>query len=216
MIAFVARLRELSRTAAMTSGAMEAPRIAGGVALSADIVHAIAHDGPLASGTAFAGVVVIVVALLRRRRAALYVVGCLAVGVLWLAGGSRLLGIRVNFANFIAFPITFGIGVDYAVNVISRWEQDGSNDILAAVRSPGAAVALCSLTTIVGYSSLLMAQNRALFLFGLLAVLGEIASLAVALVSFPAFTLLARRFDALTAIARRSRRAATAVNQAEA
>ena len=30
------------------------------------------------------------------------------------------LGIKINFANFIAFPITFGIGVDYAVNVMSR------------------------------------------------------------------------------------------------
>jgi predicted RND superfamily exporter protein len=139
-------------------------------------------------------VVGIVVALLRKRWATLYVVGCLVVGVLWLAGASRLLGIRVNFANFIAFPITFGIGVDYAVNVIGRWEHDGSKDILAAVRSTGAAVALCSLTTIIGYSSLLMAQNRALFLFGLLAVLGEITSLAVALVSFPALVLLARRY----------------------
>jgi predicted RND superfamily exporter protein len=62
------------------------------------------------------------------------------------------------------------------------------------VRSTGAAVALCSLTTIIGYSSLLMAQNRALFLFGLLAVLGEITSLAVALVSFPALVLLSRRY----------------------
>jgi predicted RND superfamily exporter protein len=195
MIAFVAGLRELARDAASDAGAGAAPRVAGGVALSADIVQAIAHDGPLASMAALAGVVAIVVALLRWRRATLYVVGCLVVGVLWLAGASRLLGVRINFANFIAFPITFGIGVDYAVNVISRWEHDGAEDILAAVRSTGAAVALCSLTTIIGYSSLLMAQNRALFLFGLLAVLGEITSLAVALVSFPALVLLARRRD---------------------
>jgi predicted RND superfamily exporter protein len=196
MIAFVAGLRELARN---TSDG-PAPRIAGGVALSADIVQAIARDGPLASAVAFAGVVGIVVALLRKRRTALYVVGCLVVGVLWLAGASRLLGIRVNFANFIAFPITFGIGVDYAVNVIGRWEHDGTKDILAAVRSTGAAVALCSLTTIIGYSSLLMAQNRALFLFGLLAVLGEITALAAALVSFPALVLLARRVPRSSAI----------------
>jgi predicted RND superfamily exporter protein len=144
-----------------------------------------------------------------------FVVGSLVLGVLWLAGASRLLGIHVNFANFIAFPITFGIGVDYSVNVVSRWERDGSKDILGAVRSTGAAVALCSLTTIIGYSSLLMAQNRALFLFGLLAVLGEITSLAVALVSFPALVLLAKRFDVLTGITRGSRPASTVVNRVE-
>jgi predicted RND superfamily exporter protein len=120
-------------------------------------------------------------------------VGALCLGVLLLTGASRLLGIHVNFANFIAFPITFGIGVDYAVNVVSRYEQEGSVDILAAVRSTGAAVALCSLTTIIGYSSLLMAENRALFLFGLLAVLGEVACLSVALLGLPSLLVLTTR-----------------------
>jgi predicted RND superfamily exporter protein len=213
IIAFVAALRELARDAVVPGDA--SPRVAGGVALTSDIIQAITRDGPLASAAAFTGVVLVVFALLRWRRATLYVVGSLAVGVLWLAGLSRLMGIHINFANFIAFPITFGIGVDYAVNVISRWEHDGSKNILAAVRSTGAAVALCSLTTIIGYSSLLMAQNRALFLFGLLAVLGEITSLTVALISFPALQLLVRRFDGLTGIARGSRRASTAVNERE-
>ena len=56
-----------------------------------------------------------------------------------------------------------------------------------AVRSTGGAVTLCSMTTIIGYSSLLLAENRALFLFGLLAVLGEIACLTTAVVVMPAF-----------------------------
>jgi predicted RND superfamily exporter protein len=88
-----------------------------------------------------------------------------------------------------------GIGVDYPVNVVSRDEQDGAGDILKAVRSTGSAVALCSLTTIIGYSSLLMAENQALFNFGVLAVLGELSCLTVALVSMPALVLLARRGD---------------------
>jgi predicted exporter len=213
MVAFVAELRKLAADAVGPEAA--APRVTGGVALTADIVQAIAHDGPLASAAAFAGVVLTVIALLRWRPATLYVVGALVVGVLWLAGASRLLGIHVNFANFIAFPITFGIGVDYAVNVVSRWEDDGSKDILAAIRSTGAAVGLCSLTTIIGYSSLLMAQNRALFLFGLLAVLGEITSLTVALVSLPSLLLLGRRLGASTGIARRLRRASTATDRVE-
>jgi predicted RND superfamily exporter protein len=191
MRSFVAAMRALGREA--VGAGNRAPRFAGSVPLSSDIVEAIRHDGPLASGAALTAVVAVVVALLRRRRATVYVVASLCVGVLWLAGGSRLLGIHVNFANFIAFPITFGIGVDYAVNVVSRYEQDGSVDPLAAIRSTGAAVALCSLTTIIGYSSLLMAENRALYLFGLLAVLGEAACLSVALVSLPAFLILWQR-----------------------
>jgi len=96
------------------------------------------------------------------------------------------LHVQVNFANFIAYPITFGIGVDYSVNMASRWDLDGRGSMADVVRSTGGAVTLCSLTTIIGYSSLLLAQNRALFLFGLLAVLGEVACLATAVVVLPA------------------------------
>jgi len=187
MDAFVETMR---RIAADSVKGAKPPRLAGSIPLSSDIVQAVRRDGPSASMAALLGVILTVLALLRGRRASALVIGALVVGVLWLAGASHLAGIRINFANFIAFPITFGIGVDYAVNVVSRYERDGSRDILAAVRSTGAAVALCSLTTIIGYSSLLMAQNQALFLFGLLAVLGEIACLTVALVSLPALVLV--------------------------
>ncbi|MGH7437494.1 MAG: hypothetical protein ACRENE_17595, partial [Polyangiaceae bacterium] len=54
------------------------------------------------------------------------------------------------------------------------------------VRTTGGAVVLCSATTIIGYSSLLFAENRALFLFGLMAVLGEVACLTTAVVVLPA------------------------------
>ncbi len=193
MATFVEALREVAREATRGAPAgVRPPRLAGSIPLSSDIVQAIRRDGPIASAAALAGVVLTVLLLLGATRRSAYVIGALLVGVAWLAGTSHLLGIRINFANFIAFPITFGIGVDYAVNVMSRYERDGGTDILGAVRSTGAAVALCSLTTIIGYSSLLMAQNRALYLFGLLAVLGEIACLSVALVSLPALVLATR------------------------
>jgi hypothetical protein len=91
-------------------------------------------------------------------------------------------GIKINLVNFIAFPITFGIGVDYAVNVMARYLRDGGRSVAAAVRGTGGAVALCSFTTIVGYSSLLVAKNVGLFLFGVLAVLGEVTCLVTAII----------------------------------
>ncbi len=52
---------------------------------------------------------------------------------------------------------------------------------------------MCSLTTIIGYSSLLLAENRALFLFGLVAVMGEIACLSSAIVALPSILVLLER-----------------------
>jgi hypothetical protein len=173
------------RDAAASAGPKPA-RVAGSLPLSADILGSIRHDGTLASGAAFFGVVLVVLILFRWHATTAYVIGALLVGVLWLAAATMALHVKINFANFIAFPITFGIGVDYSVNVISRYISDGERDVAAAVRSTGSAVALCSLTTIIGYSSLLLAENRALFLFGVVAVLGEIACLSAALTLLPA------------------------------
>jgi predicted RND superfamily exporter protein len=168
-------------------------RVAGAIPLSSDILSSIGRDAPIASGVSFIGVVAVVVVVLRAHRASIYVIGSLLLGILWLAGATMALHIKINFSNFIAFPITLGIGVDYAVNVMTRYVQDGERDVRGAMRSTGGAVALCSLTTIIGYSSLLLAKNRALFLFGSLAVLGEIACLTAAVIALPAYLVATRR-----------------------
>jgi predicted RND superfamily exporter protein len=173
-------------------GSAAGVRVAGSIPLSDDILVSIGRDAPLASLASFLGVIGIVVVVLRGRKASIYVIGSLFVGVLWLAGATMLLHVKINFCNFVAYPITFGIGVDYAVNVITRYVQDGERDVTGAVRSTGAAVGLCSLTTIIGYSSLLLAKNRALYLFGLTAVLGEIACLSAAVLALPALLVAVR------------------------
>ncbi len=192
---FVGALRAIA--AEVTPG-RPPPRLAGAIALSSDITEAVRHDAPIATAASFGGVVLVVFLLLGPRRTMLYVTATLLAGVLWLLGGSLALGARINFMNFIAFPIAFGIGVDYSVNLVTRWEQEPSHDILVAVRTTGSAVGLCSVTTILGYASLLLAANRALFSFGLLAVIAEITSDVVALVGLPAFLVTMSR--------RRSRR----------
>jgi len=188
MAAFTGSLRKLADVGDGKPG-----RIAGSIPLSSDISESIAHDAPIASLASFLGVVGVVVAVLRGQRAVIFVLSSLMAGVLWLGAATMLLGVRVNFANFIAFPITFGIGVDYAVNVMARYTQDGEDDVSGAILSTGGAVGLCSLTTIIGYSSLLLAKNRALFYFGLVAVLGEVFCLASAVVVLPAVLVWLKR-----------------------
>ena len=161
-------------------------RPAGSIPLSADIIASISRDGPLSTLAALAGVVLLVTAIFRFNRSTVLIIGSLLIGVLWLLALTLLLGVKVNFCNFIAFPITFGIGVDYAVNVMARYRQTGSHDVIDAIRSTGGAVAVCSLTTIIGYGSLLLAKNQALFLFGVVAVLGEVTCLIAAVVVLPA------------------------------
>jgi uncharacterized protein len=187
-------VHELRSACVLELGPKDRPgRVAGSIPLSDDILASIARDAPLASLVSLASVVAIVIVVLRASAASGFVLGSLAVGLLWLCAASMVLHIKINFCNFVAYPITVGIGVDYAVNVIARYVQDGAEDVDRAIRSTGAAVGLCSLTTIIGYSSLLLARNRALYLFGLTAVLGEVACLTAAVVALPAFLIVLRR-----------------------
>jgi predicted RND superfamily exporter protein len=101
--------------------------------------------------------------------------------------------VKLNFMNFSALPITFGIGVDYAVNVVQRYRADGGRDVIRALRTTGGAVVLCSLTTILGYLALLGSANRAIRSLGLIAVVGEVSCLLAAVTVLPALWLLVER-----------------------
>ncbi len=57
---------------------------------------------------------------------ALTVLFALLVGVAGEAAFLYATDIKLHFLNFAALPITFGIGVDYAVNVVQRYRADGS------------------------------------------------------------------------------------------
>lgn len=164
--------------------------IAGGLAVSVDMIYAIQRDGPIATALAFLSVIVLVIFLFRRVRIIFLCLFTLVLGVLWLVAYVLAFNLKINFLNFIAFPITFGIGVDYGVNVFQRYRMDGEKNILKTIRQTGGAVMLASLTTIIGYGSLLLAGNQAFVSFGKLAVLGELTCLFAAVFALPAYLTL--------------------------
>ena len=184
--AIVSLTSALRSAVGTTDAGSHSARLAGSLPLSADIITSIERDGPRATVVAFGAVVAIVVLIFRFTATTPLILGSLVLAVTWLCGAMLALGIKVNFCNFVAFPITFGIGVDYAVNMMTRVREGRGQPIADVLRTTGGAVGLASLTTIIGYGSLLFAQNRALFSFGVVAVMGEIACLTTAIVVLPA------------------------------
>jgi predicted RND superfamily exporter protein len=166
-------------------------RVAGQMVLITDIVHAITNDGVFTGALSFLAVTVLTLLVMRSVRDAAWVIGSLSLGVLWMAGAMTLLSLKFNFVNFAVLPITFGIGVDYAVNLYQRYRQAGS--VEEALASSGGAVALCSVTTIIGYATLVTADNQAIQSFGLTAVIGEVTCLSAALFALPAVLSLRNR-----------------------
>ncbi len=162
----------------------------GAAVVFGSMIRSVLHDGPIATVASLLAVLVIIAFTIRPAAAALMALGTLMVGVLLMVGGAGWAQVHVTFLNFIALPITFGIGAEYALNVVTRYREE--RDVARAIVTTGAAVALCSWTTIVGYGSLLAARNQALQGFGLMAIIGEVACLSAAIVALPALLLWLR------------------------
>jgi hypothetical protein len=178
---------------ALTVEALGKTWIAGSPAtLFARMLEIIQRDGPRVTAAAAAGVALLVLCSFGPR-GALPVLLCLGAGVAWLAGLLGALSLRLNFLNFVALPLTLGIGTDYAANLFARARRAGPERLAEVVADTGSAVALCSLTTVIGYSALLLGRSRALQSFGWIANLGEITCLAAALVVLPALLRLRGR-----------------------
>jgi predicted RND superfamily exporter protein len=101
-------------------------------------------------------------------------------------------GMKLNFLNMVALPITFGIGGEYPVNYLKRFIEekktcaDDTAAARAALEGAGGAVVLCSLTTLIGYVSLYASTNRALNSFGLAMALGEVSCICASVIALPA------------------------------
>lgn len=210
---YMARWAAAARTLRI-DGADRSPPVAGTAVVFSDVMQTIWHDGPRAVGIALMAVILLLVVTFREQRERWVTLGALIAGILWMAGAMALMGMRLNFLNFIAFPIAFGNGVDYAVNVVRRYADDveAGMDRVAAVRDSvegtGGAVILCSLTTVIGYMSLHTSSNRALNSFGMATAISEVTCLAAAVIALPAVLHLMAE--------RRSRRRAARRSAAEA
>jgi uncharacterized protein len=180
--------------------------VGGSAFVQHDIVGSVDHDGPRATIVAAVGAVLVVLAILGLTRQAAVTIGCGAVGVFLLLTAAGLLGIKINFLDFVALPITIGIGIDYAVNVAARHRTDGTGSAARILRATGPAVALCSFTTVVGYASLLFSENQGIRSFGLSALIGELTCVFAALILAPALLdLRLSRFGTMRPTPRASR-----------
>ncbi|HSG39974.1 MAG TPA: MMPL family transporter [Thermoanaerobaculia bacterium] len=102
----------------------------------------------------------------------------------------RLLGIDFNPLNVMAVPVLLGTAVDTGAHIVHRFRQE-DGDLDRTLAGSGAAVALCVLTTIVGFGALMFTSHRGLASFGIVLALGSTFSLIFSLLVLPALLKLA-------------------------
>ena len=97
-------------------------------------------------------------------------------------------GVSFNSANFLALPITLGIGLIFGVNVLLECQERGSGSLFRG--STGAAVMLSGLTAMLGFSSFLMVSHVGVSSFGFVMAAGVGANLLTSLLTLPALLTL--------------------------
>ena len=165
----------------------------GDAVIFADLLRLIEKDGPITTLASLIGVLLVVIILLRSPRHIFLVSTSLIVGVFWMLGIIALLDLKLNFFNFVVLPMTFGVSVDYAFNIVQRYRQEGYGSLNKVISRIGVAVLLCSLTTQIGYGVLLTGDSLALRGFGKMALIGELTCIFNALVVLPAMIFLFER-----------------------
>lgn len=184
-------------------------RGSGNAVIFADVLLTVVEDAPKAILVSLLATLAIIAVAFPRRGPKLAVLGTLALGLVWMMAalalsgarvtlppdgplGVTLVGLKLNFLNFIAIPISIGVGADYAINIMQRAEVERGS-VRDVIRSTGGAVILCSLTTTLGYLGLTFSINRATKSFGVSAAAGEVSCLLAAVLVLPAFLVWRER-----------------------
>jgi hypothetical protein len=117
------------------------------------------------------------------------------IGTLWLAGLMGWLGIQFNLANIMTLPLVIGIGVTNGVQILNRFAEERTPNILA--RSTGKAVLVSGLTAVAGFGSLILAKHRGIQSLGCMMAVGITTCMIAGLTFLPALLNLLGRWRPL-------------------
>ncbi len=152
------------------------------------------RDFALATALAVVVIVLLVFQDFRSLRDTLLVLSPLALGYVWMLAGMRLMGIQFNFTNIVISPLLIGIGVDSAVHMLHRVQEEhekGADVVARAASSSLVPILASSLTTMTAFAALLVAQTPGLRFLGASALLGLGFTLVWSLTFLPAAASLA-------------------------
>ncbi|MEZ6045965.1 MAG: MMPL family transporter [Planctomycetaceae bacterium] len=107
----------------------------------------------------------------------------------WIDGA---LPCRPQSGNLIVLPLVLGIGVDDGVHVLHDFRANPGRYQVSA--STANAVVLTSLTSMIGFGSMMVAAHRGLYSVGQVLVIGIGSCMFVSLVTLPSLLTILDQF----------------------
>lgn len=168
---------------------------ATGLAVQASESSRLMKEGYFQGGLyALITIVFITLLSLKSIRNAFLAMSPLFVGFLWLGGLMTFFELQFNLANLVILPLIIGIGVDSGVHIVARYQEGDIDDPVSIIfQSTGKAIFLSSVTTMIGFGSLMVANHYGIFSIGLLLTLGVGSCLVASTTVFPLLLRLSEK-----------------------
>jgi predicted RND superfamily exporter protein len=158
-----------------------------------ELKDSVKKDLAIAISAVSAAVLVTLLLTLRRPVYVLTAISPVLIGGALMMLVMKLTGLYLNYISMLVFPVLIGIGVDNAVHLVIRFRQENL-DAGAAVMETGRALVVCSLTTILGFMSLLTCPHWGLRSLGITVGIGMTFVMTCSVLFVPAvLELVARR-----------------------
>lgn len=97
-----------------------------------------------------------------------------------------IMGVHFNFANIIALPLVFGMGVDNCIHLVHRYRTAPPSDGILLHSSTALAVLLSALTNISGFGNLSVSPHQGMASMGIMLTIGILATLFCSMIVLPA------------------------------
>ncbi|PPD43183.1 MAG: hopanoid biosynthesis-associated RND transporter HpnN [Methylocystis sp.] len=133
---------------------------------------------------AFAAIFVILAVALRNPLDVALTLGPLVLAGIMSLQAAEMLGVSLNFANIIALPLMFGVGVAFHIYYVIAW-RNGTVDMLAS--SLTRAIFFSSLTTGTAFGSLFLSSHPGTASMGAFLTISLFFTLVAAFLIVPAF-----------------------------
>ncbi len=154
--------------------------------IAAEMLQLMRNESPWMVGATMMVVFILMLFSFRSFRWAIIAMLPLLVGLTWLFGIMLLTGMMFNFYNLVVLPAILGIGEDNGVHLASRYREEGRKSMWSVLSSTGQHVTVGSLTTMLGFSGLLLTNHPGLQSLGEMAVIGIGLTWVAALTFLPA------------------------------
>ncbi len=126
------------------------------------------------------GIMVVILLLLFSVRWRLLPLGVVLIGVIWAFGIAGYLGIPLTIVTIAGLPVMLGIGIDYAIQMHARVEEEvvidrAAHPIQETARNLGPALLVVTFDAVFAFAALRFAKVPMLRQFGVLLIIGVAA-----------------------------------------